>query len=120
MSYTVEVRKGIPLAQHIINEGTTIITPPISENYFLFRIHMFADQYINAFPKFTTIGIGFALEEDWNTNLPYTCPAEQIADHIFKNRKYTVITRENIIEAIKELQTIIRKYKGEKDETIHG
>ena len=68
------------------NGGTLMITPPIDEEYWLFRVPVSAKQAVVAFPKFCTLGIGFQVEEqDWNTNLPYTCEAEEIANHIKEN-----------------------------------
>jgi hypothetical protein len=91
------------------------ITPPINETYWLCRVNLFKDQSILAFPKFFTIGIGFAQEEDWNTNLPYSCTAEEIADHIGHNRKYQEITDEQIIEAINLIKDYIEKSKKAKN-----
>jgi hypothetical protein len=88
--------------------GNVGITPPIDESYWLYRVHLFKDQYIVAFPKFWVIGIGFSQEEDWNTNLPSSCPAEQITDHIWHNHKYDKITREQTIQAITLIQDYIK------------
>lgn len=84
--------------------GNIIVTPPINEDYWLFRVKLHKDQAILGFPKFFTIGIGFALEDDWNTNLPYPSEAEHICDHIWHNKKYKEITREQVIKAIKMIQ----------------
>jgi hypothetical protein len=68
-----------------------LLTPPISEDYWAYRVIVADGQAVVGFPKFGTIGVGFADEHDgkkssWNTNLPYTSDAEQIADHIWRNR----------------------------------
>lgn len=84
--------------------GSMIFTPPIDEDYWCFRVKLFDDQAIVGFPKFGTIGIGFAQETDWNTNLPYTCDAQQIYDHIKHNKKYDEITDEQCLEAIRLIQ----------------
>ena len=89
-----------------------MVTPPINDDYWQYRVHLFKDQYIVGFPKFTTIGIGFAKEKDWNTNLPYTCEALTIANHIWHNRKYRIIKKEDVIKAIeliKEYVSIIKE-----------
>src|SRR5260370_42544999 len=71
----------------VFPEGFSLtITPPLDEDYWLFRVKLYEDQAILGFPKFSTIGIGFAQEEDWNTNLPYRCETEQIFNHIKHNR----------------------------------
>ena len=61
-------------------------------------------QAIVGFPKFFTVGIGFAQEEDWNTNLPYTCDADEIYDHIAHNKGDDSITREDCVPAIRLVQ----------------
>jgi hypothetical protein len=83
-----------------------MITPPLNEDYWLFRVKLYEDQAILGFPKFGTIGIGFAQEEDWNTNLPYTQDAEQIYDHIKHNKQYDQITDEQCLAAIRLIQEV--------------
>lgn len=89
-----------------------MITPPISDNdYWLVRINLFEDQYLKAFFKFGTIGIGFHIEEDWNTNLPYTCEAEEIRKHIWHNRRYVAIKPKRTLRAIKMIQDYLKEWK---------
>lgn len=88
--------------------GNLAMTPPIDESYWEYRVKLHKDQAIVAFPKFFTIGVGFAQEEDWNTNLPYSCDAEEIADHIWHNHKYDEITRDMVVSAIKLIQEVIK------------
>jgi len=90
--------------------GIIAVTPPIDENYWLFRVHLHKDQYVQAFPKFFTLGIGFALEDDWNTNLPYSSDGETIYNHIEHNKKYKQITKEQAIEAITKLSAACAEY----------
>lgn len=91
--------------------GCIMITPSINKDYWAFRVKMYKDQYIQAFPKFGTIGIGFAIEDDWNTNLPYVnTTAEEIYDHIKHNKKYDEIKKEDCIKAIEMLRQICAKY----------
>ena len=61
-------------------------------------------QAIVGFPKFFTVGIGFAQEEDWNTNLPFTCDADEIYEHIAHNEGDDSISREDCIAAIRLVQ----------------
>ena len=63
------------------------------------------------FPKFSTIGIGFVQEDDWNTNLPYTSTTETIYNHIKHNKKYKQITKAQVIKAIKMLQKAAKEFK---------
>ncbi|MEW1548417.1 hypothetical protein [Streptomyces tsukubensis] len=89
--------------------GPSALTPPISEDYWAYRVRVADGQAILGFPKFLTIGIGFAVEVDWNTNLPYTCTAEQIYEHIQHNRGDDAITRETCLDAIRLIQAAIRE-----------
>lgn len=69
-----------------MGRATVMLTPPVSEDYWKYRVRVADGQAVVGFPKFGTIGIGFAEEEDWNTNLPYTGDAESIRRHIWHNR----------------------------------
>jgi hypothetical protein len=88
--------------------GPAMLTPPIDEDYWTYRVKVSETQAIVGFPKFATIGIGFAVEEDWNTNLPYTCDAVQIYDHIAHNKGDDAISREDCIAAIRMIQDAIK------------
>ena len=88
-----------------------MMTPPINKDYWVFRIKLTKDQSVIAFPKFSTMGIGFAIEEDWNTNLPYQCKPIEIANHIWVNRKYKSITKKVLVEAIEILIKACTYYK---------
>lgn len=93
--------------------GLVSLTPPIDEDYWEFRVKLTDAQAIVAFPKFGTIGVGFAQEEDWNTNLPYTCDAEEILDHIWHNAGDEAITRDAALEAIRMVQSAAREAMSE-------
>lgn len=103
-SLTIERAEQSDLTPQI---GPFALTPPISEDYWAYRVRVADGQAIIGFPKFSTIGIGFAIEEDWNTNLPYTCDAEQIYEHIEHNRGDDTITRETCIAAIRLIQAAV-------------
>jgi len=99
-----------------VGAGSSImVTPPLDEGYWQFRVKLHEDQAIVGFPKFGTIGVGFAQEEDWNTNLPYTCPAEQIYDHIKHNKQYDEIADELCVEAIKLVQSAAEALIEQRD-----
>ena len=83
---------------------TALVTPPLDEDYWQFRVKVSDEQSILGFPKFYTIGIGFALEDDWNTNLPYNTHAKSIWEHIKHNKHYASIPDQRCIEAIKMVQ----------------
>jgi hypothetical protein len=87
--------------------GNFMLTPPIGEDYWEYRVRVADGQAIVGFPKFSTVGIGFAVEEDWNTNLPYTCRAEEIYEHIEHNRGDDAITREDCLAAIQMIQQAV-------------
>jgi hypothetical protein len=96
-----------------LNIGGGMMTPPIDEDYWLYRVRLSENQAIVGFPKFMTIGIGFADEEDWNTNLPWTCEAAEIFDHIDHNKGDDSIADEDCVAAIKMIQAAIREDQGE-------
>lgn len=121
MNLTLEINERSPHIKALAEQanlttptgGALLITPPIDENYWLLRVKVSEKQAVVAFPKFMTIGIGFAVEEeDWNTNLPYTSDAHELYRHIAKN-KGSEPTEEDCIAAIKMLQAGIAKLKGE-------
>ena len=93
-------------------QSAVLITPPISEDYWLFRVRLSETQSIVGFPKFTTIGIGFAQEEDWNTNLPYSCETMMIWNHIKHNKGDEAIDDEDCIAAIAIVQEAATKVRG--------
>ena len=96
-----------------INFGGVVamITPDIDKEFWAIRVKVHEEQAVVAFPKFYTMGIGFQDESDWNTNLPYTCGAEEIYKHIKCNRKYKSIPVEDCIKAIKMIRAFIKKHK---------
>ena len=95
----------------VLAGGRILVTPPIGENYWLLRVALSDNQAIVAFPKFLTIGIGFQHELDWNTNLPYTCTAEEIYNHIKHNKGDDSISQDDCIAAICRLQKEARRYQ---------
>ena len=65
---------------------TVMLSPIVNEGYWAYRVKLTETQAVVGFPKFTTIGIGFAREDaDWNTNLPYTEAPYDIVKHIWTN-----------------------------------
>lgn len=86
-----------------------LVTPPIDENFWLFRVPVSDNQAIVGFPKFLTIGIGFQHETDWNANLPYRCPAEEIFNHIKHNKGDRSIPDARCLQAIRMIQAAARK-----------
>jgi hypothetical protein len=99
MSLTLERRVDARFAAPA-GGGVVAITPPISPTYWTYRVVVSDGQAVVGFPKFGTIGIGFAVEEDWNTNLPYTNPARRILDHIGHNRGPDAPADEVLLSAI--------------------
>lgn len=94
------------------SEGSRVmVTPPITEDYWLARVQVGGGQALVAFPKFGTIGIGFAQEEDWNTNLPYTSPAAGIWNHIKHNRGAATATEAECLQAISMLSLWAQAYR---------
>jgi hypothetical protein len=87
--------------------GAVVMTPLIDEDYWIARVKVSKDQAVVCFPKFGTIGIGFQVETDWNTNLPYTCSALEIFKHI-KDNKGKGPTDVDCVEAITMLQAFAK------------
>lgn len=88
--------------------GQMMLTPALGKNYWSYRVVLTPAQAVVGFPKFGTIGIGFAVEsEDWNTNLPYTCDAQQIFDHIAENKGDDAIRDEDCVAAIEMIRAAV-------------
>ena len=103
---TLESNSNVMSDKPLTVDGNVVVmvTPPIGEDYWSVRVAVTGDQAIIGFPKFGTIGIGFQHEDKgWNTNLPYTCEAPEIYDHIKVNRR--TASRATCIRAIKMIQT---------------
>lgn len=92
--------------------GPFIMTPPIDDDYWRWRVIVGDGQAIVGFPKFGTVGIGFAREEDWNANLPYTQPAEAIFEHIAHNKGDDSIPDERCLTAIRMVQDAVREARN--------
>lgn len=106
----VEVNENFVKSKDTLAGGSILITPPtLGEDYWLLRVKVSEKQAIVAFPKFGTIGIGFQVEEDWNTNLPYLCCAKEIFEHIKHNKGDDTVLDDDCIKAICLLQTAIYK-----------
>lgn len=87
-----------------------MMTPLIDEDYWAYRVRLSDRQAVVGFPKFTTIGVGFAVEEyDWNVNLPYTSDTEEIFRHIRKNKGDDAITDDDVRAAIALIQAAARE-----------
>ena len=105
----VEIRGQENETARVSIGGTTVVlTPPIDEDYWAYRVRLTETQAIVGFPKFMTIGIGFAQEEDWNTNFPYTCETDEIWQHIAHNKADDSISDEDCIAAIRLIQDAIK------------
>ena len=97
-----------------------MFTPDIDEDYWIMRVKLYhdkkldKDQSIVAFPKFGMIGIGFAIESDWNTNLPYQTDTERLYNWIKRNKKYRAITKQTCLEGLKMLQEACKKYDEDR------
>lgn len=98
-----------------------LVTPAISEDFWLFRVKLNgAGQAILGFPKFFTVGIGFAKETDWNTNLPYGCTTEEIYNHIKHNKGDSKIPKARVLEAIRLVQSAAKAVKEPQQEKTHS
>ena len=113
---TIEVNpKFIPSVDTYTNgKAIVMVTPDIGEDYWLVRVKVHKEQSIIAFPKFGTIGISFAKETDWNTNLPYSVPADRLYAHIRRNKGFKSIKKADCIAAIETIQDFLIKNKGNR------
>ena len=107
MELTLE-KQGKPTDDGVIHPGIAM-TPSLGSDYWQYRVMLGDKQAIVGFPKFFMTGIGFAVEaDDWNTNLPSTCDAVEIYDHIECNKGDESISREDCIAAIRLIQDAVR------------
>lgn len=83
------------------------LTPALDEYYWSYRVYLTEGQAVIGFPKFGIIGIGFALEEDWNTNLPSSMPTDEIVSHIWKNAGNPSITKAMVTAAVVMIQEAV-------------
>lgn len=109
MKVELKNQDDLTLAIHTEKGATLIMTPPIGADYWKYRVQLSDKQAIIGFPKFLTIGIGFQIEDDWNTNLPYTCETKKIFDHISHNKGDDLISDEDCLAAIQLIQEAAKK-----------
>jgi hypothetical protein len=81
--------------------GNALLAPLVDEDYWEYRVIVGEHQAVVGFPKFGTVGVGFAVEEDWNTNLPFGGVVLDIWRHIANNKGDDSIPDELCIEAIR-------------------
>ena len=91
-----------------------MFTPPVGEDYWLFRVKLSSKQSVIGFPKFGTIGVGFSLEEDWNTNLPYSSDTNEIYNHIKHNKGDKSIHHTKVKKAIALIRDAATLYMKQK------
>ena len=85
-----------------------LFTPPVGDDYWSYRVRVGEGQAVVGFPKFFTLGIGFAVEDaDWNTNLPYTEPTDRLFRHIAKNKGSDDIPDERVMAAIDMIRAAV-------------
>lgn len=94
------------------------MTPRIDEDYWAYRVVLSEKQAIVGFPKFGTIGIGFAVEDDWNTNLPYSSATETIFEHIRHNKGDDSISDDDVRAAIEMVRQAVKDDLAASDETV--
>ena len=100
----------------VVGNGV-LMTPLIDDDYWYWRVKLGdGDQAIVGFPKFTTVGIGFAQEDDWNTNLPFSSSARTIYEHIEHNKGDDAIAAADCREAIELVREAARRFKNLSDD----
>jgi hypothetical protein len=110
MELVLEVKEEDATSGHIA--PGVMMTPAIGEDFWFYRVRLGDNgQAVLGFPKYTTIGIGFAIEEDWNTNLPYRCSTQEIFEHIRHNKGDASIDDVDVVTAIKMIQEAAHKLR---------
>lgn len=103
-------RDETPVLDGLAGGSKLLLTPKIGPDYWRYRVMVSDRQAVIGFPKFMTIGIGFAVEgADWNTNLPYACGADAIYRHIEANKGDDAISEETCVAAIRLIQDAVRE-----------
>jgi hypothetical protein len=93
--------------------GLMMMTPSLGEDYWAYRVRLTDRQAVVGFPKFGTIGIGFAVEEaDWNTNFPYTVATEKTFQHIKHNKGDDAISDDDVRNAISLIRDAAAEDRG--------
>lgn len=103
-------------ASPVLEEGgvTVIMTPPIGDEYWAYRVRLTDTQAVVGFPKFGTVGIGYENEgDDWNLNFPYRAPVRDIRHHIRRNKGDDDIPDEQVLAAIQMIQAAVRHDRGD-------
>lgn len=93
----------------VFGNGAIMVAPVVDEDYWEYRVRLSEMQAVVGFPKFSTIGIGFAFEEDWNTNLPYASDTDEIFGHIIDNKGDDRISDEDVRAAITLIQQAVKE-----------
>lgn len=84
------------------------ITPAIGGDYWTYRVRLSERQALLGFPKFSTVGVGFAIEEDWNCNLPHSVEPGELLAHIEHNRADESVTDDAILAAVRLIDEAVR------------
>lgn len=93
-------------------QGTIMVTPNIDKDFWQFRVQLGHGQAIVGFPKFGMIGVGFAKETNWNTNLPSNVPTERIFNHIKENKGNDAISDDDCLKAIRMVKVATTKWQA--------
>jgi hypothetical protein len=95
-----------------LGNAVVLVAPlNLDKDYWQFRVKLGnKGQAIVGFPKFGVIGIGFALETDWNTNLPSSCDTDEIFNHIAHNKGDNDILDSDVKIAIGMVQKAAKRW----------
>jgi len=96
-----------------LGNAVVLVTPlDLDKDYWQFRVKLGnKGQAIVGFPKFGVIGIGFAMETDWNTNLPSNCDTDEIFNHIAHNKGDNNILDSDVKIAIGMVQKAAKRWE---------
>lgn len=97
----------------VLGNAVLLVSPlNLDKDYWQFRVKLGnKGQAIVGLPKFGVIGIGFAKETDWNTNLPSDCKVDEIFNHIARNKGDSSILDSDVKIAIGMVQKAAKRWE---------
>ncbi len=101
--------------------GIALVTPPISEGYWKYRVQVVSNQAIIGFPKFGTHRNRISeTKGTGNTNLPYVAAGRlKILNHIWHNRGKENDGKEFRKECLKAIKLIQNAARVQGDTFSH-
>ncbi len=97
-----------------VGNTNIMITPPLGDDNWVYRVMVSEKQAIVGFKKFMTMGIGFMIESyDWNRNLPWSHDTMDLWEHIKENKGDDSISDTECVKAIEMIQDVVKENKDD-------